>query len=168
MSFSNRNLNRIKLNSLFWGFKAHRQKLATYIPFNIHGNFLHPTETVRNLRVWFNVDFSFSEHVQKICIAFFLLKHNLRGIRQYLTYEVAVLAANSLVCSRLDYCNSLFISLSSFNFHRLQSIPNILSHPSSTNSTGCLLITTACSKLLRWSTNYSTVAPLAILDHSCL
>ena len=41
-------------------------------------------------------------------------------IRQYLTDEVAILVANALVSSRLDYCNSLFRSLSSLNMHKLQ------------------------------------------------
>ena len=51
---------------------------------------------------------------------------DLRRIRQYLTPEVAVLAANAMVSSRLDYCNSLFRGLSCFNHHKLQSIQNTL------------------------------------------
>ena len=45
-----------------------------------------------------------------------------RNIRQFLTQDAAVMVANALVSSRLDYCNSLFRSLSKFNLHRLQSI----------------------------------------------
>ena len=56
----------------------------------------------------------------------FLQMHDLRRIRQHLTPEVAVLAANVLVSSRLDYCNSLFRGLSCFNQHKLQSIQNTL------------------------------------------
>ena len=52
--------------------------------------------------------------------------HDLCRIRQYLTPEVAVLAVNTLVSSRLDYCNSLFRGLSCFNLHKLQSIQNTL------------------------------------------
>ena len=51
---------------------------------------------------------------------------DLRRIRKYLTPEVAVLAANALVSSRLDYCNSLFRGLSGFNQYKLQSIQNTL------------------------------------------
>ena len=43
-----------------------------------------------------------------------------------LTDAAAVLAANDLVSSRLDYCNSLFRSLSSFYMHKLQCIKNTL------------------------------------------
>ena len=53
---------------------------------------------------------------------------NLRRIRQYFTPEVAVLAANALVSSCLDYCNSLFRGLLCFNQHKLQSIQNALAH----------------------------------------
>ena len=45
-----------------------------------------------------------------------------RHVRQFLTHEASVLVANALVCSWLDYCNSLFRSLSKFNLRKLQCI----------------------------------------------
>ena len=87
---------------------------------------LHPVDSVRNLGVRFNAEFSFSKHVKRTCKACFLQMRNLHRIRQYLTPEVAVLAANALVSSRLDYYNSLFRGLSCFNQHKLQSIQNTL------------------------------------------
>ena len=76
--------------------------------------------------MWFDAEFSFSEHVKRTCKACFLQMHGLRRIKQYLTPEVAVIAANALVNSYLDYCNSLFRGLSCFNQHKLQSIQNTL------------------------------------------
>ena len=76
--------------------------------------------------MWFDADFSFSEHIKKTCKVCFLQKCDFRRIIQYLTPEVAVLPANALVSSRLDYCNSLFRGLSSFNHHKLQSIQKTL------------------------------------------
>ena len=52
--------------------------------------------------------------------------NDLRQVRQYLTDEAAILAANVLVSSHLGYCNSLFRSLSSFQMCKLQSIQNTL------------------------------------------
>ena len=78
--------------------------------------------------MWFDADFSFSEHIKRTCKACFLQMRDLRRIRKYLTPEVAVLAANALVSSRLDYCNSLFRGLSGFNQYKLQSIQNTLAH----------------------------------------
>ena len=76
--------------------------------------------------MWFDAEFSFSEHVKRTCKACFFQMHDLRRIRQYLNPGVAVLAANALVSSRLDYGNSLFRGLSCFNQHKLQSIQNTL------------------------------------------
>ena len=55
--------------------------------------------------------------------SYLLNDRDLRRVRQYLTDEAAILA---VVSSRLDYCNSLFRSLSSFNMHKLQCIQNTL------------------------------------------
>ena len=60
------------------------------------------------------------------CLLVVVSMRDLHRIRKYLTSEVAVLAANALVSSRLDYCNSLFRGLSGFNQHKLQSIQNTL------------------------------------------
>ena len=76
--------------------------------------------------MWFDADFSFPEHVKMTDKACFLQMCDLRRIREYLTPEVAVLAANALVNNRLDYCNFLFRGLSCFHQHRLQSNQNTL------------------------------------------
>ena len=93
-------------------------------PIDILGNPLHRTKAVRNLGVWFDSDFSFSKHVQNVCKSCFIQLRDFRNIRQFLTHDAAVSVANAFVSSRLDYCNSLFRSLSKFNLHRLQSIQN--------------------------------------------
>ena len=74
--------------------------------------------------MWFDSDFSFSKHVQNVCKGCFIQLRDFRNIRQFLTQDAAVSAANALVSSRLDYCSSVFRSLSKFNLHRLQSIQN--------------------------------------------
>ena len=109
-----------------FGSKAQCQKISSHFPVSILGSLLHPVDSVRNLGVWFDAAFFFSEHVKRTCKACFLQMSDLRRIRQYLTPEVAVLAANALVDSRLDYCNSLFRGLSCFSLHKLQSIKNTL------------------------------------------
>ena len=99
MSLSKLKLNQEKTEFIVFGSKAQRQKIS--------GSLLHPVDSVRNLGVWFDAEFSFSEYVKRTCKACFLLMRDLCRIRQYLTPEVAVLAANALVSSRLDYCNSV-------------------------------------------------------------
>ena len=126
MSLSKLKLNPEKTEFIVFGSKAQRRKISSHFPLSILGSLLHLVDSVRNLGVWFDAEFSFSEHVKRTCKACFLQMRDLRRIRQYLTPEVAVLAANALVSSRLDYCNSLFRGLSCFNQHKLQSIQNSL------------------------------------------
>ena len=70
--------------------------------------------------------FSFADHVRNICKTCFTQMRDQRRVRQYLTDAAAVLAANALMSSHLDYCNSLFRSLSSFHMHTVQCIQNTL------------------------------------------
>ena len=176
MSLSKLKLNPEKTEFIVFGSKTQRQNF----PVSILGSLLHLVDSVRNLGVWFDADFSFSEHIKRTCKACFLQMRHLHKIRKYLTPEVAVLAANALVSSRLDYCNSLFRGLSGFNQYKLQSIQNTLGrivqiiesmlmlHPFYRNSTSCLLGTIVFSKLQHLCINFCIVVLLLISNRSCL
>ena len=88
----------------------------------------------------FDANFSFADHVHNICKTCFIQIRNLRRVRKHLTDDAAILAANALVTSHLDYCNSLFRSLSSLNMRQLQCIQNTLAR-----------IVTHCNKYTRAS-----------------
>ena len=124
MSASKLKLNPAKTEFILFGSKKQGERLNACFPIDILGNPLHPTESVRNLGVWFDSDFSFSKHVQNVCKGCFSQLSYFRNIRQFLTQDAAVSVANAFVSSRLGYCNSLFRSLSKVNLHRLQSIQN--------------------------------------------
>ena len=124
MSASKLKLNTDRAEFILFGSKKHRERLNVCFPIDILGNPLHPTESVRNLGVWFDADFSFSKHIQNVCKSCFIQLRDFRSIRQFLTQDAAVSVANAFVNSRLEYCNSLFRNLSKFNLHRLQSIQN--------------------------------------------
>ena len=124
-------VNKLKLypdktEFILFGSKNVRTKLGKFFPVNILGTLLSPAEAIRNLGVWFDSDFSFSCHVRNICKACFVHIRDLKGLRGYLTRDAALLAANALVGSRLDYCNSLFRSLSALDLRRLQCVHNSL------------------------------------------
>ena len=119
-------LNPEKTEFIIFGYHAQIKKLDSYLPVRIFGKFLHPSAVVKNLGVRFDANFSFADHVRNICKTCFIQMCDLRRVRQYLTDEAAVLLANALLSSRLDYCNSLFRSLSSFNMRELQCIQNTL------------------------------------------
>ena len=85
-----------------------------------------PTDSVRNLCVQFDSDFSFDKHVSNICKSCNYHMRDLRRVRKYLTDSAAVSLANALVSSRLDYCNSLLYELTEKNLNKLQVIQNSL------------------------------------------
>ena len=122
MSASKLKLNPDKTEFLLFGSKKQRERLNACFPIDILVNLLHSTKSVRNLGVWFDSDFSFSKHDQNVCKGCFIQQRDFRNIRQFLIQDAAVSVANAFVSSQLDYCNSLFRSLSKFNLHRLQSI----------------------------------------------
>ena len=123
--------NKLKLNPdktefIVFGSKSQREKLNQPFPVNILGNLISPTDAVRNLGVWFDSDFSFSCHVRKVCKACFAHVRDLKRLRGHLTHEATLMAANALVGSRLDYCNSLFRGLSALDLRKLQCVQNSL------------------------------------------
>ena len=119
-------LNSEKTEFIIFGSHAQLKNFDSHLPVRIFGKLLHPSAVVKNLGVWFDANFSFADHVRNICKTCFIQMRDLRRVRQYLTDDAAVLAANAPVSSRLDYCNSLFRGLSSFHKRKLQCIQNTL------------------------------------------
>ena len=95
--------------------------------------------------MWFDADFSFSEHIKRTCKACFLQMRDLRRIRKYLTPEVAPWLVLLQIMESMLMLHS---------FYR--------------NSTGCLLGTVAFSKLQHLCINFCIVVLLLISNRSCL
>ena len=89
-------------------------------------NNISPSVEVKNLGVIFDSDNSFDIHVAKVCRACYYHLRDLRRIRKYLSNETAILLANAMVSSRLDYCNSLLYGVSKSNIAKLQRVQNAL------------------------------------------
>ena len=167
MSTSKLKLNPDKTEFIIFGSKRQRDKLKASFPIDILGNSLCPADSVKKLGVCFDSDFSLSKHVQNVCKSCFVKLLDFRHVRQFLTHDVSVLVANALVSSRLDYCNSLFRSLSKFNLRKLQCIQNstarIVSHTSR-----CTSITPVLRKLHWLPVEQCTVFKTATLVYKCL
>ena len=109
--------NKLKLNpdkTEFIASKKNRNQLLPHFPINILGNQVSSAQSVRNLGVVFNFNFTFSNHVSQVIKSTRVQARDLYIIRPLLDLNTSVLLANALVSSRLDYCNSLFLSLTDF------------------------------------------------------
>ena len=123
--------NKLKLNPkktelILIGSKNNRKQLLPHFQINILGNQVSPAQSVRNLGVVFDSNFSFSDHVSQVIKSTRVHARDLYRIRQLLDLNTSVILANALVSSRLDYYNSLFLSLTNFELRRLQLVQNSL------------------------------------------
>ena len=80
---------------------------------------------------------SFDKQVSETCKASYFHICALRHIRSSLTTEACKTVAAAIVCSRLDYCNSLLVGTSVSNLARLQLVQNTLARVVAQKSRFC-------------------------------
>jgi hypothetical protein len=123
---SNRlSVNPSKTEYLLIGTPQQRCKVTDSSVF-FNGLTLLPTDSARNLGVIFDSDLKFEKHISATCRSSFFQIRQLRQIRSSLDFDSAVILANSLVHSKLDYCNSLLNGLPATSIVRLQHVQNSL------------------------------------------
>ena len=81
-------------------------------------------KSVKYLGVKLDQTLSMSDRVSDICRSSFLSLRRIGCIRKYLTEKATSCLVNSLVTSRLDFCNSALYGISNEQFDRLQRIQN--------------------------------------------
>ena len=74
----------------------------------------------------FNSNFTFSNHVSQVISPLEYMRETSTEFYPLLDLNTSVLLVNALVSSRLDYCNSHFLSLADFELRRLQLVQNSL------------------------------------------
>ncbi|KAI4880686.1 hypothetical protein NFI96_018424, partial [Prochilodus magdalenae] len=82
------------------------------------------TEDARSLGVILDGQLSFSAHIANLTRSCRFLLHNIRRVRPFLSQEATQLLVQSLVISRLDYCNSLLAGLPLRAIGPLQLVQN--------------------------------------------
>ena len=85
---------------------------------------IQPVSSARNLGIIFDSELSFSQHISSLSKSCFYHIRNLRRIRSSIDLPTATTIAVSLIHSKLDYCNSLFLNLPNTQLDKLQFILN--------------------------------------------
>ena len=125
MSSNHLALNQSKTEFLLMGLPKQLSKITHSILQTSSINIsISSVSSARNLGIIFDSSLSMSDHISYISKSCFSLVRDLRRIRYTLDLNTAKLIATSLVHSRLDYCNSLFLNLPSSELNRLQLILN--------------------------------------------
>ena len=146
------NLNKLLLNPsktefLFIGTKQQRLKVSDLTNLSLSNDIISVSSSACNLGFIFESDMSFSDQINSVSKS---CHFHIRDIRRicYLPLSTATALANSLVSSKLDYCNSLYSGISQANLNTLQRIQNSLA-PVITN-TSKYQHTTPTLKKLHW------------------
>ena len=85
---------------------------------------LIPVESVKNLGVIFDSTLSFRNHINSVVKICNYHIRNLYSIRKFVNRESILTLVQSLIVSKVDYCNSLFLGLPGKTLSRLQSVLN--------------------------------------------
>ena len=120
--------NRLKLNEektefLIAGTERQRSKVIID-SLNVVGIDIKSRTSVRNLGVIIDQDLSLKKQVNAICRSCYGHLRSIIQIRPYVTKSAAHTIVQSLISSRLDYCNSLLAELPQYLIHKLQKVQN--------------------------------------------
>jgi hypothetical protein len=124
MSANLLSLNQSKTEFLLIGLPQQTSKISEptlIMPANVT---ITPVQSARNLGVIFDSSLTMSDHISAVSKSCFLAIRDLRRIRSTLDYTTAQTIATSLIHSKVDYCNSLFLNLPRDQLERLQLILN--------------------------------------------
>ena len=120
--------NKLKLNpnktEFLWSATARRQDQLDYMPIHLSEGDIRPSKVVRNLGVLIDSQLSFSQHVNNITSKSYSELRRLKSFRRSLPLPAARTLVNSLVVSRIDYCNCLLAGAPAKITDKLQSVMN--------------------------------------------
>jgi len=119
-------LSSSKTEFLLLGLQSQLNKIQNPTLHLSSGISLPHTASARNLGFIFDSNLTFSDQISAISRACFCHIHDLRRVRPILDFSTAHAICTSLAHSRLDYCNSLYLSLPKTQLNRLQHIQNSL------------------------------------------
>ncbi|KAK3557326.1 hypothetical protein QTP70_026594, partial [Hemibagrus guttatus] len=97
---------------------------AQDLAISLSNSMISPSATARNLGVTMDNQLSFSSHVTNVTRSCRFLLYNIRRIRPFLSTQATQVLIQSLVISRLVYCNSLLAGLPLNAIRPLQMIQN--------------------------------------------
>ena len=85
---------------------------------------LTPVLYAKNLGVLFDIALNFKNHVNSVVRSCNYHIRNLYAVRRFMHRENIMSLVHSLILSKIDYCNSLFVGLPNGTLKKLQSVMN--------------------------------------------
>jgi len=107
-----------------WSTTAHRQHEFDHSSFEISGSEIHPSTTIRDLGVIIDSQLEFTKHVNIIASKCFAELRRIKCYRRLIPLNAARTLVNSLVVSKIDYCNCLLAYAPKTIHNKLQNVMN--------------------------------------------
>lgn len=119
-------INPNKSEAILFGSCQRLRSFPSLSSVDLAGTAVPLLDTVKTLGVTLDSKLTFRPHITNLCKSCFYHIRAIRHIRSALTKNMSQTIACSLVSSRLDYANSLFVGVSDLELKRLQRIQNSL------------------------------------------
>ena len=89
---------------------------------------IQKSQAARNLGFYYDVHMKNTIHVNKLCSTLYLTLKKIAKIRHKIDVDTTRILVQTLVTSKLDYCNSLMLGTTEYNLAKLQRIQNSATH----------------------------------------
>jgi len=119
-------LNPDKLDAIPLGTRQRSRCYASLRSVDVAGCSVSLSDHIKILGVTLASHLSLDRHISSICKSAYYHIGSLRHIRSAITDNMAKSVASSLVCSHLDYANSLLYGTTQKNINRLKRVQNTL------------------------------------------
>src|SRR5688572_10468314 len=123
MSSNRLSLNSSKTQLIWFGTRQQLAKLDFAVLAQTFPSFTF-SSSVRDLGVVLDSTLSFSEHIKNLTRSCYFHLRRLRAIRRSVSSSVFTTIVHAFICSRIDYCNSLFVGLPKVRLSPVQSVLN--------------------------------------------
>ena len=118
-------LNHLKSELIILGSKHMLDKVDTKgFHVRVGNSNIHSSAKTRNLGVIFDTKMTFCDHVCHVSKSIRYQLRNLGFVRKYMSRKATEQLVHALISSRLDFCNSLFVSLPQHQLNKLQRLQN--------------------------------------------
>ena len=87
----------------------------------VGGESINPSSCARNLGVIIDNKLGMTDHISHMCKVIYLELRRLKQASKYLNESSMKKLTSSFILSRLDYCNSLFVNLPTYQLQKLQN-----------------------------------------------
>ena len=120
--------NKLKLNpnktEFLWSATSRRQNQLDHNPIDLSDGEIRPRKAVRDLGVMIDTQLSFAQHVNSIACKCYAELRRITSFRRSLPTDAARTLVNSLVVTKIDYCNCLLAGTPANLTDKLQSVMN--------------------------------------------